>query len=161
MGSPAAWILSFTLCGALIAPAWGGEPKTAADIARKLVCYCGTCSNQTIHDCTCGTAGQARQEIRDRLDRGETPTEIVASFTDRFGEKILIAPTKRGFNLVAWVTPFVALLAGSFGLLLAIRRWSLAPVAMAAETADGLPPDSSEDPKLLERLEREIAEIED
>ena len=161
MGSPAAWILSFTLFGALIAPARAVEPDTAADIARKLVCYCGTCSNQTIHDCTCGTAGQARQEIRDRLDRAETPAEIVASFTERFGEQVLIAPTKRGFNLVAWVTPFVALLAASFGLLMAIRRWSLAPVGVAAETAGGLPPVSSEDPKLLERLEREIAEIED
>ncbi len=161
MGRTAVWFLVLTFLGAPDPILRAEEPETAAAIAGKLVCYCGTCSNQTIQDCTCGTAGQARQEIRDRLDRGETPTEIVASFTDRFGEKILIAPTKKGFNLVAWVTPFVALLAAAFGLLLAIRRWSHAPVAVAAKTAGGLPPVSSEDPKLLERLEREIAEIED
>ena len=44
---------------------------------------------------------------------------ILASFVTRYGEKVLSAPTASGFNLAAWVTPFLVILIGavSIGLI--------------------------------------------
>ena len=40
-------------------------------------------------------------------------------FRSKYGEKILSAPTTQGFNLLAWIMPFAAILAG--GALVALR----------------------------------------
>ena len=40
-----------------------------------------------------------------------------------YGEKLLAAPTKSGFNLTAWVTPFVAILGGGVMISLAVGEW--------------------------------------
>ena len=47
---------------------------------------------------------------------------------------MLSAPTHEGFNLLAWWGPYAALIAGGFGLWLAIRRMNRSGVA--AEVAD-------------------------
>ncbi len=38
---------------------------------------------------------------------------------DEFGEEVLAAPTKSGFNLVAWLLPLAGLLAAIVGVTLA------------------------------------------
>ncbi|MBI4161791.1 MAG: cytochrome c-type biogenesis protein CcmH [Acidobacteria bacterium] len=136
-------------------PGEAADPE-AAEIAGRLVCYCGTCSNQTIRDCTCGTARSARADIQARLERGESEEAIVAFYTGRFGEQILIAPGTRGFNLVAWLTPFAALAAGGFGLVWVLRRWTAARPGPASRSARPAP-----DRRLLERLEREVRALDD
>src|SRR4029077_3752580 len=71
----------------------------------RLMCYCG-CSDLPVRVCTCGTADSIRQEIASRLGNGETPDQVVAAFVAQHGEQMRSAPTKSGFDLVAWVTPF-------------------------------------------------------
>ena len=53
---------------------------------------------------------------------------------DRVGDQIRIVPTAEGFNLVAWLGPLVALVAGSGLMILLIRRWARRPDAVSAET---------------------------
>lgn len=139
------------------------DREAVLEVAGKLVCYCGTCSNQSVRDCTCGTAASARDEIRTRLERGESPQAILAAFTDRYGEQVLIAPGTQGFNLVAWVTPFIALLVGAGAVVWGLRRWSTAPVASpaappAAVAASG---GVAADREALERFERELRGYDD
>lgn len=161
---------SFFLAAVLaLGAADGTAPGSAVDrdavleVAGRLVCYCGTCSNQTIRDCTCGTAASAREEIRTRLERGESPQSILDYYTDRYGEQILIAPGRTGFNLIAWVTPFVALFIGGTGLMWTLRRWSgtrSAAAAASAATRDRHAAPGS-DREIMERLERELHEYDD
>ena len=143
-------LLAWILLQAPVPPAPDIDAAAAA-VAGRIVCYCGTCSHQTVHDCTCGTAAGARAEIRARLEAGDSPAEVIAYYTGRYGEQILIAPTGRGFNLVAWVTPFVALFAAAAILLMVLKRWSSATRAAAA--APGAAPI---DPAERARLEREL-----
>ncbi|HXH28925.1 MAG TPA: cytochrome c-type biogenesis protein CcmH, partial [Candidatus Polarisedimenticolia bacterium] len=91
-------------------------------IETRLMCYCG-CANLNVHTCTCGTADAMRAEIADRLARGESPDQIVAVFVSRHGEQILSSPVAAGFNLMAWITPFAAILIGGALLVLIVRRW--------------------------------------
>ena len=77
---------------------------------------------------------------------------ILAAFRTRYGEKVLSSPTFRGFNWLAWVTPFAAILAGASGVTLVIRRWVRAPA----------PPPAAPSPvagELRQRLARELEDM--
>src|SRR3989442_10070242 len=73
-----------------------------------------------------------KKEIAERLARGEDGETILAAFRAQYGEKVLSSPTFRGFNWLAWVTPFAAILAGPLGGTLVIRRWVRAPAPRPA-----------------------------
>jgi cytochrome c-type biogenesis protein CcmH len=125
-------------------------------IESRLMCYCG-CSDLTVRTCTCGTAEGIRGEIAERLGKGETADQVLAAFVAQYGEKILSAPTTRGFNLVAWVAPFAVILAAAAALVVVVRRWGRAAGAPETAPARAAPPSAAER-ALLERIEREIRE---
>jgi cytochrome c-type biogenesis protein CcmH len=91
-----------------------------------------------------------RAEIRDRLQKGDTVDQIVDSFVARYGKKVLSAPTTRGFDLSAWIMPFVIL---CFGLVVVV--W--VAVRMARPTAETVEP---EPPAVDPRVEEELKEFE-
>ncbi len=124
------------------------------------MCYCG-CSDLTVRVCTCGTADGIRENIAGRLANGETPDEVVAAFVMQHGEQIRSAPTKSGFDLIAWVTPFLALVLAGSALVVVVRRWGAVRSAAAPPGAprtgiDHAP--TAEERKALERVRREMRE---
>jgi cytochrome c-type biogenesis protein CcmH len=96
-----------------------------------------------------------KREIADRLARGESRDTVLAAFTARYGEKVLSSPTFRGFNWLAWVTPFVVVLAAATVLVVAIRR----RVRTTASTPDTVPAGTTEDAALRARLARELEDL--
>jgi len=138
----------------------GAPPTPQQEVEGRLMCYCG-CADLTVRACTCGTADAIRQEIAQRLSTGETPDQVVAAYVSRHGAQIRSAPTKTGFDLLAWVTPFAALLLAGAALIVIVRRWGAQ--AAAARTA-GAPgpaaprPFRPEEQKALDRVRREIRE---
>ena len=92
-------------------------------IAQNLMCQCGC--TMMVPDCVCGTADQFRQTIRQQLDEGKSKDQILAYFVSQYGEKVLGAPTKQGFNLTAWVIPFAAIIGGGGGIYMVLRTWVL------------------------------------
>jgi cytochrome c-type biogenesis protein CcmH len=113
---------------------------TQQEVEEALTCQCGC--GLTVHACNhlqCGSGEPMKKEIADRLAEGQGADEILASFRARYGEKVLSAPTFRGFNWLAWITPFAVVLAGGLAMTLVIRRWVRAPHAAApvpAATSD-------------------------
>jgi cytochrome c-type biogenesis protein CcmH len=143
---------------ALAAPpsAAPANPSTVQQVTERLACQCGC--GLTVANCNhpnCSFAIPVRAEIDQMLRDGANPRAVVASFRDKYGEKVLAAPTAEGFNLLAWIMPFVALLAGGAIILLSLRRWraGAAPVAGAA-----VPPGETRgfDAELRKRLERDV-----
>lgn len=143
-----------------------GSPAAAADrspqeaIEEALMCYCG-CADLTVRACTCGTADSIRQDIATRLANGDSEEAVLASFVARHGEKILSAPTREGFNLLAWIMPFAVLLAAATALVVVIRRWETRGAAAKAEARarPSTATDLSDEQRLtLERVEREMRE---
>jgi cytochrome c-type biogenesis protein CcmH/NrfF len=142
---------------ALAIPARAAVPAghaTQQEIEEALTCQCGC--GLTVHACNhlqCGSAGPMKKEIADKLAAGQTAGEILASFRARYGEKVLSAPTFRGFNWLAWITPFAAVLAGGLAMTVVIRRWVRAPQPpppAAVHASD----------ELRRRLARELADFE-
>ena len=135
-----------------------GTPRQVDEITAKIVCDCG-CNNLTVKNCTCGKADQVRVDVASRLGAGQSSAQILQAYVDEYGEQILAAPTREGFNLVGWLTPFAALLAGAVLLLLVLRRWSRVPwreaplVPPLAATRNSPP-----DPSFLKRVEEEMEE---
>ena len=60
----------------------------------------------------------AKEDIKQQLAAGTTPDAIIAQYVSKYGEQVLAAPTKRGFNMVVWVLPFAMLLIGAVADLL-------------------------------------------
>ena len=125
-------------------------------VEEALTCQCGC--GLTVHACNhlqCASGEPIKKEIAERLARGEDQETILAAFRQRYGEKVLSAPTFRGFNWFAWLTPFAAVLLGAFGITLVIRRW----VRTAPPPAEAAPPAPAVDDALRRRLARELDEL--
>src|SRR5215472_10467222 len=69
-------------------------------------------------------ASQMRAVIRERLASGERPDQVVQYFVDKYGEWILLAPRRQGFNLLVWIMPAVALVVGVAIVGILVTRWT-------------------------------------
>ena len=138
----------------LVAPAGAAAPPTQFEVEESLTCQCGC--GLTVHSCNhlqCSSGDPIKKEIAERIARGEDKDTILAAFRDRYGEKILSSPTFQGFNWIAWIMPFAAVLAGGLGISLVIRRWT--------RTAPSAPPPAPSPPADEERRRRLARELED
>ncbi|MFQ5860353.1 MAG: cytochrome c-type biogenesis protein CcmH [Dehalococcoidia bacterium] len=118
--------------------------ERAQQIDKSLICP--VCPAETIDQSQATLAKQMRQLVREKLAQGQSDTEILQFFVDRYGQSVLAAPPRSGFNLVAWVVPPVGILLGIVALLLVVR-------AMSQRTREGggeeaLPPEAELAPYL-------------
>ena len=101
------------------------EISTTQEVEEALTCQCSC--GLTVHSCNhlqCSFAVPRKQEIATLIAEGKGKEEILTSYVAKFGEKVLSAPTTTGFNLAAWITPFLALLIGGIIVSLISLRWS-------------------------------------
>lgn len=100
------------------------DAATHSDVAKQLVCQCGC--TQILNSCnhsTCMVREVMNTAISQQLADGQSEAQIIQFFVDQYGEQVLAAPPKRGFNLVAWILPFAVILVGGGVIYFAIRRW--------------------------------------
>jgi cytochrome c-type biogenesis protein CcmH len=140
-------------------PAGAVSPlPTFQELEEALTCQCGC--GLTVLSCNhlqCDSAGPLRQEIRQQMALGKTKAQILAHFTNKYGEKILSAPTTTGFNLTAWVTPFILVGIGALIVGIAIVRWGRRPPD-EPPSGPNAPAPPSEYQKILERELKQFSE---
>jgi len=125
------------------------EDQTRA-IASELRCV--VCQNLSVADSPSDTAKEMRAIVREQVAAGKSPQEIKDYFVSKYGEWVLLAPTTKGFSLLAWVVPFVVLIAGLALGLIFLRGW----------TKRKKPDDTKMvDAALLARVRKEAAAAED
>jgi cytochrome c-type biogenesis protein CcmH len=83
----------------------------------------------TLAVCSSSEAQKMKEEIRQKLAIGQTKSQIIKTYSDLYGEKILTSPPKKGFNLLAWVIPFLGIVMGGSLIYLALSKWVKAPIA--------------------------------
>jgi cytochrome c-type biogenesis protein CcmH len=113
---------------------------------------CVVCQSLSVADSPSETAHQMRGIIRERLAAGDTPEQVMAYFVDKYGPWILLAPPARGFDLLVWVLPFVALGVGIAVVVVLVRSWSRRGRAPAAECP-------TVDDAVRARIRREVSEL--
>jgi len=122
-------------------------------LADNLMCTCG-CPH-IIGQCgdECSVAPQLVHEIAELVTAGNTEEEVYKIFEDKYGLRVLAVPKAEGFNLLAWVMPFVGLLAGLVIVFIVVKR--LKPDESSQETDRVRPEIDEEYRKLIDReLER-------
>ncbi|MGY8765910.1 MAG: cytochrome c-type biogenesis protein CcmH, partial [Nitrospinaceae bacterium] len=77
-----------------------------SDLENQLMCKCDDKCGKVLINCTCSTADKNRKKFTKMLESGLTVDQIVQQQIEKYGETVLSAPTKNGFNLTAWVIPF-------------------------------------------------------
>lgn len=125
------------------------------EVLTRLMCQCGC--NLDAYQCeqtmTCNVSKSMWKQAAALVDReGVTPERALEIFALDYGERVLAAPTKRGFNLTAWITPFITLVLGAAVVLLTLRRWTPRSAPSAIEDAGGI------DRRYLDEIERELRE---
>lgn len=129
------------------------QPVDLEEQVRKIASElrCPVCQNLSVADSPSELARQMRAFIRAELQQGKSPEEIKAYFVSKYGEWILLAPKPKGFRLLLWVLPFIAVAIGIVLVIFVARRWvrkkgQLYPIA--------------HDPAFLNGVQEELKEIE-
>ena len=129
----------------------------------KLGCTCGctldvfTCRTT---DFTCTYSPALHREVVDLFAEGKTSEAVIAAFVDKYGEKILMAPKPEGFNIAGYVVPGAAILAVGGIVAWIIRRRVRLSRIRADDAGSNTPVAPAGTNAELDRLERELAEME-
>jgi cytochrome c-type biogenesis protein CcmH len=105
------------------------------DLEHQIHCQCGC--NLDVYTCrttdfSCSVSPAMHTDVMGLVAGGHTAPEILAAFKSVYGEKVLMAPTRSGFNLVGYTMPFIALGTGAVVVAALIKRWkSRAPIVAA------------------------------
>jgi len=157
--------------GTLRDPTATGAPRAPTDadaneaeiqaIETRLACNCGctldvfTCRTT---DFSCTYSPRLHREVLALRSQGKTAQQVLDAFVAKYGEKALMAPKPKGFNLAGYLVPGVTILsAGAALVLLVFRR--RATVAAEAPAPSAAPPSASAEE--MERLRQALAEVED
>jgi cytochrome c-type biogenesis protein CcmH len=107
---------------AVVSPAAASEQNpTLPELERELICP--TC-HESLAASSSPIADRMRAFIRARIAAGDTKSEIKAKLVDQFGESVLAAPPKSGFNLLAWLLPLAGIVVAATILGVLAYRWS-------------------------------------
>lgn len=130
-------------------PEASGRP-TLADLEGEVMCpVCKT----TLDQSSSPAARQIKNFISRRIQAGDSKDEIKDELVAVYGPQILAAPPKEGFDLLAWLLPFVGLVGGALVLGFLAWRWSRGrePRAPAAALS----------PALERRVDEELARFDE
>ncbi len=115
-------------------------------IAAQLRCV--VCQNLSVGDSPSEMANQMRVVIRERLAAGESREQVIQYFVDKYGDWILLAPPRRGFTLLVWIFPYIAVGIGLIIVGYFLRTWT--------RRSSVAPPKVVVDPTMSERIRREM-----
>ena len=105
-------------------------------VGHELMCTCGC--QQVLLECNhvgCQVSDGMRNKVQAGIVSGKSNDAILASFVDEFGPTVLAAPTKTGFNRVAWIMPFVVFALGITAAIYFVRKWQHRLVAAKVQPA--------------------------
>jgi len=121
------------------------------DLEHQIHCQCGC--NLDVYTCrttdfSCSVSPAMHADVMGLVAGGHSAQEILNAFRAAYGEKVLMAPLRSGFNLVGYTMPFIALGTGAVIVAALIKRWK-----------SRAPPVASVDPHHLDATAGELAEL--
>ena len=149
----------------LLSLGFGFTPSTTyaahplqSELEETMICLCGC--GQTIKNCphqNCGYAIPARARIAAYLDEGKSRSEILDIFVTQYGEEALATPTKKGFNLLGYIMPFVVLILAGALIMVIVKKWTARGLR---DEEDTLPKTKSDfGSEMDKQLEKELEEM--
>lgn len=139
------------------------SPEERDALEHRLRCQCGCTMDIYLcrtTDFSCSVSPAMHRDVMALVQGGYSAQEILDAFVNVYGERVLMAPPKVGFNILGYVVPGIALFVGAIVLAVVIRRWKRPAPQLARRSARGgenaspLPVDAT--PQELARLEAAI-----
>ncbi|MFN0090715.1 MAG: cytochrome c-type biogenesis protein CcmH [Acidimicrobiales bacterium] len=119
-------VMAVVLVAALVIGARGdGSPATAEARVQRLAksLACPECAGQSVAESNAPVAQAIRAEIGREVAAGRSDGQIKALLLDKYGQRVLLAPSGRGLVGLVWALPAAALVAGLAGLAAVFLRW--------------------------------------
>lgn len=112
-------------------PAKAGAPPSMTPDERdtlehRIRCQCGCTMDIYLcrtTDFTCSVSPAMHRDIMALVQSGHSAQEILDAFVNVYGERVLMAPPRSGFNLLGYIVPGIALAIGALVLAAVIHRW--------------------------------------
>jgi cytochrome c-type biogenesis protein CcmH len=117
------WLAAAAIALAADAPPAADDPeleKRVIELAAELRCL--VCQNQSLADSNAPLAVDLRNQIRDRMQRGESETQIVGFMVERYGDFVLYRPPMKAVTIVLWFGPALLVAGGLYLLFTRVRR---------------------------------------
>jgi cytochrome c-type biogenesis protein CcmH len=126
-------LLPVLFAGVLLLMAAGDDAGRIDRLGHQMMCVCGC--NQILLECNhvgCSYSTRMRDELTAAVTRGDSDNSVLQWFIQTYGTTVLAAPTNTGFNRMAWIMPYLALVVG-IGLVVAIVGvWRKRPLVAPA-----------------------------
>jgi cytochrome c-type biogenesis protein CcmH len=96
------------------------------ELEHRIRCQCGctldvyTCRTT---DFSCQVSPSMHRDVMALVSGGYSAQEIIDAFVGTYGERVLMAPSASGFNLLGWMAPFIALAGGATFVAIVLRNW--------------------------------------
>jgi cytochrome c-type biogenesis protein CcmH/NrfF len=136
-------------------------PMGQREVEEALTCQCGC--GLTVAACNhleCSFAVPVRKDVAESLAAGQTGEQILERYKNEYGEKVLSSPVPEGFNLLAWIAPYLAIVTAGVAMFAVLRRRASVAtphLATPSDIASGPPP--APDAR-LGQLQRELDDLE-
>ncbi len=160
-GSLLAALLGAGLLSGAALPARADTPAKdeARAITDQIICPCSC--GEVLTGCTCDTGKSMKGFVESSIKAGKGKDDVMGALVAQYGEVVRGAPKAQGFNLIVWIAPFAATLAGFVIAAVILRRWVRrpAPTVAAGFAGASAPPVPSADEELDELRARAEAEL--
>lgn len=119
------------------APAQDRMPDAALEARVQAVSAelrCLVCQNQSLADSHAELALDLKHQVREQLQAGRTPDEVVAYMTERYGDFVLYRPPFKATTALLWLGPALLLATLLWGAWRAVgvQQRSAAPEGLSA-----------------------------
>ena len=145
------------LLSVVAAPLLASAAVAAFDkVGHQLVCQCGC--NQILLECNhvgCPVSPVMIRELQGQIASGLSSTGVFNWFVSKYGAIVLAAPIRGGFDVVAWITPFVVLALGTLGVVWLVKFWHHRGSHLQPAFAESSPEGPASD-QLRARIRQEI-----
>jgi cytochrome c-type biogenesis protein CcmH len=115
--------IAILLLGTIVLLGAGDDSTRIERLGHQMMCVCGAC-NQYLLECNhvgCAYSTRMREELVANVSSGQSDSSILQFFIEKYGAAVLAAPTRTGFDRVAWIIPYIALLLGAAIVFIATR----------------------------------------
>jgi cytochrome c-type biogenesis protein CcmH len=137
----------------LAAPAAASEQHpTLGELEGQLMCP--ICEGETLAQSDSPAAQRIKAYVQQRIDQGATRSEIKRELVQQWGTRILAAPPRHGFDLLAWLLPIVGVLGGAAVIGALAWRWSRQREPAAKWTLTARPLGPEDERRVDEELRR-------
>ena len=145
-----ALVLACLLCAAITTPALAAQATwSETDLESQLMCpVCHT----LLDNSQSAEAIRIREVIHQKHQQGWSEARTRDYLVAQYGEEVLAAPPKHGFDLLAWLVPAAVLLGGAALAVLLARAWS-----GGRGGGEGPSPPAGPDAEMDARIDAELA----